>query len=265
MTVRVWLSIVAIGIGFMSGAASALNAADQPEVKSFDSNGTKIAYVMQGQGEPVVLIHGWLSTAGINWVFPGTFGKLAKEYQVVALDVRGHGLSDKPLDEAAYGVELVNDVVRLMDHLKIEKAHIVGYSMGGIIAGNFIAKHPERVLTGTLGGMGWMKEGGFAQKAFGQIGKNDPNAKALAICGRSLGKLALTEDEIKSVKVPMTILIGDDDGIVKLLYISPLINVRKDWKIIEIKDANHISCIMKPQFQNELLASLKKTTTSSVN
>lgn len=233
-------------------------AGDTPS-QTFDSNGTKIAYFVQGKGEPVVLIHGWLSSSSVNWTLPGTTAILAKDYKVVALDVRGHGMSDKPAAEEAYGPQLVEDVVRLMDHLKIEKAHIVGYSMGGIIAGNFIARHPNRVLSGTLGGMGWMKTGGFAQWAFGEIGKHDPNAKALTVCGRSLSKLALTEDELKSIHVPMTILVGDNDRIIKRLYLEPLEKVRKDWPVIEIKDANHLTCIVKPQFQEELAASLKKS------
>src|SRR5262249_45170033 len=149
---------------------------------------------------------GWLSSAGVNWALPGISELLAKDYQVIALDVRGHGLSDKPAKEEAYGPELAEDVVRLMDHLKIKKAHIVGYSMCGIMVGNFMAKYPHRVLSRTLGCMGWLKTGGIGQLAFAQIGQNDPNAAALAICGRSLSKLALTEEEIKSIRVPVTVL-----------------------------------------------------------
>jgi len=238
-----------------SGAA---HAADKPTIATFDSNGVKIAYFVQGEGEPVVLIHGWLSSAGINWALPGISSLLAKDYQVIALDVRGHGLSGKPKKEEAYGKELVEDVVRLLDHLKIKKAHIVGYSMGGIIAGNFIVNHPDRVLSGTLSGMGWLKTGDVAQWGFAQIGKNDPNAAALAICGRSLAKLALTEDEIKSIKVPMTVLIGDNDDLIKKLYIEKLVKVRNDWPVVEIKDANHLTCIFKPQFRDEIAVWLKK-------
>jgi pimeloyl-ACP methyl ester carboxylesterase len=234
-------------------------AADNAVTRTFDSNGVKISYMVQGQGEPVVLIHGWISSALFNWSFPGTSAALAKNYRVIAMDVRGHGFSDKPTTDEAYGRELVEDVLRLLDHLKIEKAHIAGYSMGGIIAMNFIVKHPDRVLTGTLGGMGWLKVGGLGQKGFEQIGKNDPNAKALTICGRSLAKLALTEEEIKTVRVPITVLVGDDDGLIKGLYVDPLKSVRKDWQVIEIKNANHISCVVKPQFQQELAASLKKS------
>ena len=247
-------------LAVLASPAPLSRAADLPATQSFDSNGMKVAYFVQGKGEPVVLIHGWLSAAGINWVLPGTSGLLARDYQVIGMDVRGHGLSDKPAKEDAYGPELVEDVVRLLDHLKIKKAHVVGYSMGGIIAANFVIKHPDRVLTGMLGGMGWLKTGGVAQLAFQRIGKNDPNATAHALCGQSLAKLALTEDEVKSVKVPVAVLIGDKDDLIKKLYTDPLRQVRKDWPVTEIRDANHITCILKPQFRDEIAAWLKKNT-----
>jgi pimeloyl-ACP methyl ester carboxylesterase len=237
-----------------------IRAADKPAAQTFDSNGVKISYSIQGKGEPVVLIHGWLSSAAINWDLPGISALLAKDHQVIELDVRGHGLSDKPTKEDAYGPELVEDVARLMDHLKIEKAHIVGYSMGGIIAGNFMVKHPDRVLSGTLGGMGWLKKGGVGEFGFTQIGKKDPEAKSQTLCGRSLAKLSLTEDEIKSIKVPVMVLVGGKDDLIKKLYVDPLQPVRTDWHVTEIKDANHITCIMKPQFREELATWIKKNT-----
>jgi pimeloyl-ACP methyl ester carboxylesterase len=233
-------------------------AAEKPALGSFDAGGVKVAYFVQGEGEPIVLIHGWLSSAGINWALPGTSGLLARDFRVIALDVRGHGLSDKPAKEESYGPELVEDVVRLLDHLGIKKAHIVGYSMGGIIAGAFIAKHPDRVLSGTLGGMGWLKAGGAGQWGFARIGKNDPNAKALTVCGRSLARLALTEEEIRSIRVPVAVLVGDEDDLIKKLYVEPLRQVRRDWPVTEIKGANHITCIVKPQFREEIAAWLKK-------
>jgi pimeloyl-ACP methyl ester carboxylesterase len=251
-----WLTVLAV----LACAADpgCARAGDKPMGQFFDANGVKIWYVVQGKGEPVVLIHGWLANAGINWTLPGTTDLLARDYQVIALDVRGHGLSDKPAKEEAYGPELVEDVVRLLDHLKIKKAHIVGYSMGGIIAANFIVKHPDRVLSGTLGGMGWLKEGGAGQWGFAQIGKNDPNARALALCGRSLAKLALTEKDIQAIRVPVTVLVGDKDDLIKKLYVEPLRPVRKDWPVVEIKDADHLNCIFKQQFRDEIAAWLKK-------
>jgi pimeloyl-ACP methyl ester carboxylesterase len=252
------LSILAIVVGLAHIAHA--HSGDLPTVQSFDANGVKIRYFVEGKGEPVVLIHGWLSSAGINWALPGPSALLAKNYRIIALDMRGHGLSDKPTKEEAYGLELVEDIVRLLDHLKIQKAHIVGYSMGGIVAGKLLAKHPEGVLSGTLGGMGWLKEGGVAQLGFAQIGKKDPNATALTLCGRSLAKLALTQEELKSIRAPVTVLVGDKDDLVKMLYLKPLQQVRKDWPVIEIQDANHITCILKPRFREEIAVWLRKNT-----
>jgi pimeloyl-ACP methyl ester carboxylesterase len=234
------------------------HAADNPGTRAFDANGVKIAYLVQGRGVPVVLIHGWQSSAGFNWVLPGVSAALAKGHQVIALDVRGHGLSDKPTTENAYGPELVEDVVRLLGHLKIKRAHLVGYSMGGITVANFLAKHPDRVLSATLGGMGWLKAGGVPQFAFGRIGKKGPHARAVALCGRSLAALALTPEQIQAIRVPVTILVGDKDELVKRLYLEPLKGVRRDWPVVEIEDANHITCILKPQFREEIAAWLKR-------
>jgi pimeloyl-ACP methyl ester carboxylesterase len=246
----------ALALTVCLGPIGCIPAGEKPE--TFECDGVKISYTVQGKGEPVVLIHGWLSSAAINWDLPGTTALLAKNFQVIELDMRGHGLSEKPTKEDAYGPELVEDVARLMDHLKVKKAHIVGYSMGGIVAANFMVKHPDRVLTGTLGGMGWLKEGGLPEKFFGQIGKTDPNASAQQLCGRSLSKLSLTEDEIKSIKAPVTVIVGGKDDLIKKLYVEPLQKVRDDWTVTEIKDGNHFTCIVKPQFKEEIAAWLKK-------
>jgi pimeloyl-ACP methyl ester carboxylesterase len=129
----------------------------------FDAKGGKLHYIVEGEGKPVVLIHGLYSSARMNWQMPGIVSLLSKKYRVIALDMPGHGESDKPADEDACGLELVEDVVRLLVHLRIQKAHIVGYSMGGMIAVKFMARHQERVLSGVVGGMGWLREGSALQ------------------------------------------------------------------------------------------------------
>src|SRR5262249_4942388 len=80
-------------------------------------------------------------------------------HRVIAMDVRGHGKRDKPSDVQNYGTEMVEDAVRLLDHLKIKKAHVVGYSMGAVITGKLLATHPDRLLSATLGGAGVIPEG----------------------------------------------------------------------------------------------------------
>ena len=117
----------------------------------FLSKGIKMRYVVEGKGPPVVLIHGLTLDIESQWVETGITKALAQDYRVIAIDCRGHGKSDKPHEPAAYGIEMVEDVCRLLDHLNIKKAHIVGYSMGGSIALKLLATHSERCLTVILG------------------------------------------------------------------------------------------------------------------
>jgi pimeloyl-ACP methyl ester carboxylesterase len=213
-----------------------------PESQFFDAKGVKVHYLVEGIGEPVVLIHGLDSSARINWEMPGTIDVLAKDHQVIALDLPGYGQSDKPIDPQAYGLQWVEDVILLMDHLKIKQAHIVGYSMGGMVALKLIAEYPDRVLSGTLGGMGWLREGSILQKVW---------AHMRSVSARGVSELALTEDELKAIRVPVLILVGDRDPMRKL-YVEPLQRVRNDWQVIEIQHAGHLNCIVKKQFIDEI-------------
>ena len=212
------------------------------ESQFFDAKGVKIHYLVEGTGEPVVLIHGLDSSAHLNWEAPGVMDALAVDHRVIALDLPGYGESDKPNDPSAYGQAWIEDVILLLDHLKIEKAHIVGYSMGGMVALKLFAEHPDRVLSGTLGGMGWLRAGSFQQRLWAHM-------RSLAVS--SVAELALTEEELKSIHLPVEILVGDRDPMRKL-YVIPLQSVRSDWQVIEIQDAGHITCIMKKQFKDEL-------------
>jgi pimeloyl-ACP methyl ester carboxylesterase len=106
--------------------------------------------------------------------------------------------------------------------------------------------------------MGWLKTGSAAQWAFGRIGRNDPAATAHATCGRSLARLALTEAEVRAIRVPVMVLVGANDDLVKGLYVEPLKQARRDWPVVEIRGANHINCIFNPQFQAEIAGWLRK-------
>lgn len=212
----------------------------------FTVKGTKIVYVTQGTGEPVVLTHGLYSSAGINWVWPGTMAALARDHRVIAMDLPGHGLSDKPEAPDAYGVQMVEDIVALMDHLEIKKANIVGYSMGGMIAMKLVVLHPERVTSCCLGGMGWFRDGTYLQKFWKDL-KVPKSSAVPAACLHQFGEFAVTQEQIKAVQVPVTVLVGDKDPC-KPLYVAPLKSVRKDWPVIEIKDSGHLDCIVKKDF-----------------
>jgi pimeloyl-ACP methyl ester carboxylesterase len=229
---------------------------EEPQYPAFDAKGVKISYSVQGEGEAVILIHGLFGSSVLEWAFPRTTDLLAEKYQVITLDLPGHGFSDKPTTEKAYGLELVKDVLRLMDHLKIDKAHIVGNCLGSIIAAKLMARHPDRVLSGTLAGMGWLRGRWFAQKIFEHF--RQTAGDEVRTCARTLGKLALTKKEVESIRVPVTILVGERDEVVKKLYVEPLRAVRKDWRVITIRHANHLNCHSKPQFKEEIAKWLAK-------
>jgi pimeloyl-ACP methyl ester carboxylesterase len=218
------------------------NSIAAAESQFFDAKGVKIHFLLDGTGEPVVLIHGLDSSARINWQMPGTIDALARDHQVTAIDLPGYGESDKPVDPAAYGEQWVDDVILLLDHLNIRKAHIVGYSMGGMVALKLIAEHPERVISGTLGGAGWLREDSILQKIWTHM--RTPGA-------RSITELALTADQLKAIRIPVEILVGDRDPM-KKLYVEPLETVRSDWRVIEIEGAGHLNCIFKKQFIDEI-------------
>ena len=249
-------SVFIIALLFSAVAIDSVRGDEKPKYDTFDAKGVKIRYSVLGKGEPVVLIHGLHASGEINWVLPGITAALAKDHQVVALDLPGHGGSDKPKDEDAYGTRMVDDVLLLMDHLEIKKAHIVGYSLGGMIALKLIAEHPDRALSGTLGGMGWMKEGGVLQKFWERLPAKE-DSRTPPACINSIGKLAITEAQLKAIKTPMIVLIGDRDP-VKQMYVAPLQAVRKDWTVVEIPNAGHLICIFKKEFTEELVKWVEK-------
>ncbi len=156
----------------------------------FDSNGVRIHYTDEGPrgGEPVILVHGLAANADINWRRAGMTGAVKRAgYRVIAYDLRGHGLSGRPYEPEAYGLELVHDVPRLMDHLEIERAHIAGYSLGGFIALKMCTAYPERMLSASLGASGWAdpEEAGDIRSPY-----KPPPPKEMALLLDAAGRLA---------------------------------------------------------------------------
>lgn len=272
----------------------------KPKSESFDSNGVKIQYVMAGEGEPVILIHGFTASAMMNWQQPGVFDALAKNYKVIALDNRGHGRSGKPHEPEKYGVEMVEDIVRLMDHLGIERAHIVGYSMGGFITGKLVTTHPERVITATLGGAGWTKKDDERMKLIEELATsleegngiaplirhltppgdpqptdeqiagmnqmilimNDP--KALAAVARGMSNLEVPEQALRDNKVPLLALIGDRDPLKD--GVDLMEPVAANLQVVVIEGADHMSAFGRPEFiesLEEFLAEHSKSTATT--
>jgi pimeloyl-ACP methyl ester carboxylesterase len=211
-------------------------------MQSFSSDGVKIAYVdLAPTGETprhqaVVLVHGFASTHVINWVNTQWTKSLTHAgYRVVALDNRGHGESEKLYDPAAYSSQIMaEDVRRLMDHLDIPRAAVMGYSMGARISAHLALAHPQRLNALLLGGLGiHLVEGvglpiGIADameapsldgltdpmqrmfRAFAEQTKSD--LRALAACIRG-SRQTLTAEQVGRIAVPTLVSVGTKDDV----------------------------------------------------
>jgi pimeloyl-ACP methyl ester carboxylesterase len=254
-----------------------------PAVKDgyFDSNGIKIHYTVQGEGEPVLLIHGFTANIPVQWDNPGVTAALAAHYKVIALDNRGHGKSGKPHDPKKYGKEMVEDSIRLLDHLKIKKAHIVGYSMGAMLAGDLLASHPDRCLSVVLGGAGIIRKSSNIDffdvlatsiekdKSVGPLieyltppGQPKPTAeqikglnfllstmndmKALAATVRSWRELVVSDEALKANKLPVLGVVGDLDPLKTSL--DELKDVLPGLEIVIVPGGDHMNTFAKPEF-----------------
>jgi pimeloyl-ACP methyl ester carboxylesterase len=123
------------------------------------SDGVRIHYMEAGAGTPVVLLHGYTSCCDAGWFANGVAKELARDHRVIGIDARGHGRSEKPHDPDKYpGDQMPADVIEVLDHLGVGKAHFHGYSMGGGIVAHLMARHPGRFITASFGGSGVREE-----------------------------------------------------------------------------------------------------------
>ena len=211
--------------------------------------GVKIHYTVQGNGTPVVLIHGMNVNSTINWGLPGIITLLSQNHKVIAVDLPGHGKSDRPQYDSAYGLQMEENILGVLDNLGIRKAHIVGYSLGSVVAMKFLVKHQDRVLSGVLCAVGWLKPGSGCEQGWEKI----PGSRfgAPEPCQRLIGELAVTKEEILTVHVPVEIFVGGEDPN-RMLTVAPLRLLREDWPLVTVPNAGHINAMFKPEFKNAL-------------
>ncbi len=205
-------------------------------MQKFSSDGVEIAYIDEGAGIPVLLIHGFASNIATNWGDTGWVKLLTNAgFRVIAYDNRGHGHSAKLYNLDDYGSPLMaEDARRLLDHLGIEKAHVIGYSMGARIAAFLAIAHPQRVRSLTFGGLGINMVRGVAGtgpvaqaleaptiddvthptartfRAFAEQTNSD--LKALAACIRS-SRARITPEAVRALSCPVLVVVGERDVI----------------------------------------------------
>jgi pimeloyl-ACP methyl ester carboxylesterase len=201
---------------------------------SFASDGLNLAYQTFGEGRPVLCIHGFASSGKVNWIDTGWVETLAGAgYCALVLDNRGHGASDKPHDpEAYYPSDMARDAVALLDHLGIEQAAVLGYSMGARIAAFMAFEHEERVACAVFGGMGMNLIHGLSDgndiisglRAPSLDGLTHPTARqfrifadstksdreALAACMET-SRQPMARADVRRIGVPVLVAVGEAD------------------------------------------------------
>jgi pimeloyl-ACP methyl ester carboxylesterase len=246
---------------------------------SFDNGSVEIAYLDEGEGEPIVLVHGFASNKEVNWVAPGWVETLTRAgRRAIALDNRGHGASCKLYNPADYDRDkMAEDVRALLDHLGIERADVMGYSMGARITANLALAHPKRMRSAIFGGLGIRLVAGgglppnvvraleapsidgiadpqgFMFRRFAEQTKSD--LRALAACARA-GAPALPRDQVARLTLPVLIAVGTKDTIAG----SPreLAQLLPESRALDIPDRDHMLAVGDRVYKEGVLAFLRQ-------
>ena len=265
-----------------AAAPAAVRLATAPD-QFFISDDARLRYREAGTGETVVLLHG-MGQSLDGWAADGVGDSLALGYRVIALDQRGHGRSSTFTDPARYGAAMADDVVRLLDHLHVRRAHLVGHSMGALVAANVAARYPERVASAALvapplyadsaaaaaavspwiadlqDGAGWV---GFFRWLFPAMPAAEaervsaaqlaaiPPARSIAIL-RGLAALTPPAERIAASRV--SVLIAEGTGDPLLVNGRALVARWPGARLLEVRGADHGSVIARP----EVLAAVRE-------
>lgn len=245
----------------------------------FKNGDMQIAYLDEGAGEAIILIHGFASNKETNWVAPGWVKTLtASGYRVIAPDNRGHGQSAKPHDSGRYDQKLMaGDTLALLDHLTIKRADVIGYSMGARLALCLAAMAPQRVRSLVLGGVGLgLVEGMAHSAAIAQAltaddpaSVTDPTGKAyrsfadqtksdrfaLAACVGSI-RVPIAPEALQAISVPALVAAGTrDHGVGSVQGLAALI---PGSRVFMIAERDHMSAVGDKSHKAAVLAFLQE-------
>jgi pimeloyl-ACP methyl ester carboxylesterase len=246
-------------------------------VARFQSDEVEIAYEVAGEGAPVLLIHGFASNARVNWRDTLWVETLAGAgHRVIAYDNRGHGLSEKLYDPADYSAEaMAEDARRLLDHLEIARADVIGYSMGARLTALLTIGHPDRVRRAVLGGLAanMIRGLGGSETIAQGFEADDPGAitdpaarafrafaeqtnsdlRALAACMRG-SRQAVSEEALAGIACPVLVVAGDADEIAG--PVEPLVAAIPNARGLSLPGRDHMKAVGDRRFMQEVVAFL---------
>jgi pimeloyl-ACP methyl ester carboxylesterase len=246
---------------------------------SFHNGAVEIAYLDAGEGDPILLVHGFASSKNVNWVYPTWVSELKKNgRRVIAFDNRGHGESSKLYDAADYEIAtMAGDISALMDHLNIERADIMGYSLGSRMTAVLARHKPQRLRSAILGGigLGLIEGGGPGEnvaealeapsledvtdpvgrtfRAFADQTRSD--RRALAACLRGSRRL-MTREEAAAIKVPVLIAVGTSDEIAGSA--PALGKIISGAEVLDIPNRDHMRAVGDKVYKTGVLEFLSR-------
>jgi pimeloyl-ACP methyl ester carboxylesterase len=220
-----------------------VSAKPKPTTGYATVNGVKMYYEVHGKGEPVVLLHGAFMTITNNWT--GWIGELSKTRKVIAVELQGHGRT-ADIDRDITSENLADDVAALLKHLKIPRADLIGYSMGGAVAMQCAIRHPDKVrkvvvISSMLRRDGMVKDAQDSipkltvdafkgspieveYKKLSPTPDDFPKFVKRMIATASKGK-GISADKLKATKAPMFFIHGDADG-VRLEHVAEMFRLK---------------------------------------
>lgn len=243
------------------------------------TDGLRLSYLDEGEASQatVLLIHGFASNMRVNWISTGWVRHLRDAgFRTLAIDVRGHGDSDKPHDPALYTPgHMVDDAVRLLDHIEVDRAVVMGYSMGARVTALSALAYPDRVRGAVLSGLGANLVKGIggrdaivdALRAPSLDLVTDPQGRvfrafaeatggdlsALAACMQSM-RSTLTRKEAASIRIPTLVAVGSDDDIAGDPQV--LADLIPNARAFVIEGRDHMKAVGDPRHKNAVVAFL---------
>ncbi|TAN32600.1 alpha/beta fold hydrolase [bacterium] len=239
----------------------------------FDSDGVRLHYEVHGpeNGRPIVLVHGFASDYRLNWVGTRWQETLTSDgFRVIGLDCRGHGGSDKPHDPAAYAVRVMaGDVLRLLDHLDVPVADLLGYSMGARIGLQAVLDFPERVRRAVLGGLGSAGAIDSAEQIATAFLRGEPTDDPIAQTFYRFASARPANDllalaacitglhpdndpaRLSAIRSPILIVAGDHDDIAR--NAPELVELIPTSRLVTIAGRDHMSAVVAKDFKQAAL------------